>query len=107
AFGPELQPLGPGVELFRRIAGLEIIVALLQPRINEIGGNVRYRRIGAVLGEHDWRLDLAQQGDEGGRAKTVMPDFNDMAELAPVQLARQQFEELAEIGFVEFLGWRE
>src|ERR1700704_1354526 len=45
ALGPGLEPLGPGIELLRRIAGLEFIIAFLQPRVDEIGGNVGNRRI--------------------------------------------------------------
>ena len=107
AIGPELQPLGPGIELLRRIAGLDVVIALLQPRIDEVADDVGDRRIGAVLGEHDRRLELPQQCDEGRHAEAGVADLDHMAQRAPVHLARQQFEELAEIGLVEFLGRRE
>src|SRR5207247_5645115 len=67
----------------------------------------RDRRIFAVLREHDRRLELPQQRDEFGYAKAVVPHLDDMTEVAAVELARQQFEKLAEIAFVEFLGRRE
>src|SRR6185437_382252 len=51
ALGPELQAPGPGIELFWRIAGLEVVIALLQAGIDKIGGDVGDRRVGAMLGE--------------------------------------------------------
>src|SRR5262245_4805088 len=105
--GPRLKTLGPGIKLLWRIAGLDRVVTFLQPRIDEITGDVGYRRVLAVLGEHDRRLELPDQGDELGHAKTVVPDFDDMAQRAAVELARQQLQEFAEIGAVELFGRRE
>src|SRR6185503_563671 len=45
AICPGLKALGPGVELFRRIAGLELVIALLQPRIDEVADDVGDRGI--------------------------------------------------------------
>src|SRR5260370_16319932 len=36
-----------------------------------------------------------------------MPDLDDVSQRPPVELARQQFQKLAEIGLVELLGRRE
>src|ERR1035438_1670089 len=52
AAGPGLKPLRPGIELFRRITGLELVIALLQPQIDEIADDVGDRWIFAVLCEH-------------------------------------------------------
>src|SRR6266404_3365489 len=38
AAGPQLESPRPGVELLGRIAGLDLVVTLLQPRIDEIAG---------------------------------------------------------------------
>ena len=107
ACGPGLKPLRPGVELFRRIAGLEFVIALLQPRIDEIAGDVGDGWILAMFGENHRRLELPYQGDELRHREAVVPNFDDMAQRAAVEFARQQLEELAEIGRVEFLGRRE
>src|SRR5579871_3924180 len=105
--GPELQALGPCIELLRRIAGLEIVIALLQSRIDEISRDIRDRRVGAVLGKHHGRLEFTQQRNKGRSAETVVPYLDDVTQLAAVDLARQQLQEFTEIGFVEFLGRRE
>jgi hypothetical protein len=107
AGGPQLKPPGPGIELFRRIAGLDLVIAFLQPGVNEIADDIGDGRILAVLGEHDRRCELAQQRDKTGHTKAVVAHLDHMAQRAPLQLARQQFEKLAEIHFIEFLGRRE
>ena len=60
-----------------------------------------------MLGEHDGRFEFAQQRDEIGHAETVVAHLDHVTQRAAFELARQQFEEFAEIGFVEFLGRRE
>jgi hypothetical protein len=52
AAGPQLQPLRPGIELLRRIAGLDIVIALLQQRVNEISGDVGNGGLATVFGKH-------------------------------------------------------
>jgi len=52
-------------------------------------------------------LPLAQQRDEIRRAETVVAHFHHMTQCAAFELARQQFEKFAEIGFVELFGRRE
>src|SRR6185437_5201379 len=44
--------------------------------------------------------------DKGRRAEAVVPDLDDMAQFPSVDLARQQFQEFAEIRFVELLRRR-
>src|SRR5258707_13717241 len=93
ARGPELQPLGPGVELLWWIAGLDLVVALLQPGIAEIADHIGDRGIAAVLGERYWRFELYQERDEGVDAETRMAHLDDVPQRAAVELARQQFQE--------------
>jgi hypothetical protein len=107
AAGPGLKAFRPGVELLWRITGLQLVIALLQPGIDKVAGDVGDRWIFAVLGEHHRRLEFSQQRDELGHAKTVVPDLDHMAQRAPLERARQQFQKLGEIGFIEFLGRRE
>ncbi len=107
AAGPVLKPPGPGVELLRRIAGLQFVIALLQPGIDEVAGDVGDRRIFAMLGKHHGHLVLADERDEFGYAKAVVTHLDHMAQRAAVELARQQLKKLAKIGAVEFLGRRE
>ena len=56
-----------------------------------------------MVGEHDGDLEFAQQRDEFRRLEAVVPHLDDVAELAAVERAGQQFEKAAEIGLVEFL----
>ena len=58
AGGPGLKPGSPGVELFWRIAGFQLVSALLQPRIDEITDDVgdrgyreRFRLCAAAEGQ--------------------------------------------------------
>ena len=60
-----------------------------------------------MVGEYNRHFVLAQQRDEFGRAKTIVADFDDVTQRAAVDFVRQQFEEAAEIGGVEFFGRRE
>ena len=50
---------------------------------------------------------LAQQRDERRRAETVISHFDHMAQGEAIELAWQQVEKGAEVGFVELLGRRE
>src|SRR4030095_15413025 len=52
-------------------------------------------------------FELPQQGDEIRHAETVMPYLDHVTQRASLELARQQLEELAEIGLVELFGRRE
>src|SRR6267154_653941 len=58
--GPRLKPLRPGIQRLRRIAGLDFVIALLQPRVNEIAGHVCDGGIAAVFDEHHRRCELPQ-----------------------------------------------
>lgn len=60
-----------------------------------------------MLGVHDRNVVLAQQRNERRRLETVMTNFDDVPQLAAVDLPRQQLEEFAEVGFVVLLGRRE
>ena len=60
-----------------------------------------------MVREHDRDAELTKKRDELRRAEAGMADFDDMTYSPPVGLGRQQFEELSEIGGVEFLGRRE
>src|SRR5437588_6472063 len=48
SLGPGLKPLAPGVELLWRVAGLDLVIALLESRVDEITGDVGDRRIFAM-----------------------------------------------------------
>jgi hypothetical protein len=103
ATGPGLKALGPGVELLRRIAGLELVIALLQPRIDEVADDVGDRGIFAVLGEHDGRLELAQQCDEFRHAETVMPHLDHVTQRAPSSLRGSSSRNLPKSASSNFL----
>src|SRR2546423_4635541 len=82
AGGPDLQPLSPGIELLRRIAGLDIVIALLQPRVDEFARDVCYRRISTMFGEHNRRCEFSQQRNERWHAKAIVTHLDHMAQLA-------------------------
>ena len=84
-----------------------LVLALLQPRVDEIADGIGNGRIFLVLGEHDRHVVLAQQGDELRRAERIVAHLHDVAQLAAVELVRQQRQEGAEVGGVELLGRRE
>src|SRR5215472_361462 len=58
ALSPKPEAAGPGIQLFRWVAGLDLIIALLQAGVNEVADHVRNCWIGAVFGEHDRRFEL-------------------------------------------------
>ena len=60
-----------------------------------------------MLREHHGRIELVAAARRNRARRTVVADFDHVAQLAAFEFARQQFQELAEIGRVEFLGRRE
>ena len=60
-----------------------------------------------VIGVHDRHVELAQQRDEFGVAETIVANLDDVPQRLSVEFCRQQFEEAAEVGSIEFLGRRE
>src|SRR5262249_48606313 len=107
ALRPGFAAHRPAIERFRRIACLELLVALLQPRVDKIAGDVCDGRISVVFGKDHRHVELTQKRDERRRLETVVTDLHDVTQSVPVESLWQQFEESAEIGFVEFLVRRE
>ena len=104
AFSPGAQSTRPGLDLFRRIGGRCRVLAALQPRINEFAGRIGNVGILHVVGVNDRHAKFAQQRDEFSVAEAVVADLDDVAQLMPRELSRQQFEERAEIARLEFFG---
>ena len=107
AMRPGLQPAGPGVDLLRRIGRRYGVLAALQPGIDEVAGDVGDVWIFGVVGEYDRHFECPQQRNEVRRAETVMAHFDDVADRVAAEFIRQQFQEAAEIGGVEFFRRRE
>ena len=107
ALRPGLGARGRLVERLGRIAGLQLLISLLQSRVDEVAGEVGDGRIGGVLREHDRISELAQQRNESQRLEALVAHLDDVAQAVAVESLRQQFEEGSEIGLVEFLGGRE
>ena len=57
-----------------------------------------------TVGANDRHAKFAQQRDEFSVAEAVVADLDDVAQLMPRELSRQQFEERAEIARLEFFG---
>src|SRR5690348_9975200 len=104
---PNVGALRPSIERLGGIGGRDVVLALLQTRIDEIGGHVRNARIGRVLGIDDSDRELAQERDELRGAEAVMAHFDDVAQLQAVRLRRQQLEKGAEVRRLELLERRE
>src|SRR5262249_55203278 len=90
AGGPKLETLRPSVQLLRRITGLDLVAAFLQPGIDEVADDIGDRGISVMFGIDDRRLELAQQRDKTRRAETVVANLHHMTQRAAVELARQQ-----------------
>ena len=104
---PGARATGPRVERRFGVGGLDRVLALLQARIDEVARDVGDRRIVVMLGKHHGNVEFAQQRYERRRAETVVSHLDDMAQRTAVKRRREEFEEAAEVRFVELFRRRE
>ena len=107
ALRPDFAARSPAIECLRRIAGLEFFITLLQPCVDKISSDVCDGRVRIVLCKDHGHLELAQKRNEHFGLETVVADLDHMAQRVAIECLREQFEEAAEIGLVEFLVRRE
>jgi len=107
ALRPRSQPRRPSVDLFRRIGGRDLVLATLQPGIDEIACDIGDIWISRMVGEYDRHVEFAHERDEFGPAETVVPHLDNVAQRAAIEPVRQQFEKAAEVAGIEFFGGRE
>ena len=106
-FRPGLGAAGPGVELARGIGSGKRVVASLQPRIDNVAGEIGDVRpaLGVDIGDGDARV--ARELDETRNGEARVANLDHVVELPSIELVRQQVEELAEVVLVEALEGRE
>src|SRR5262249_34874708 len=72
ALGPGFRARRPGVDLLQRVGGLDLVIALLQPRVDEVAGEIGDPWVFGVLGEDHRHGQFAQQIDDSRGAKAGM-----------------------------------
>src|SRR5262249_2391321 len=97
----------PLTDLLWRISRRHVVLALLQPRVNEIGGDVGDIRIGSMVGVDRRHAELTKQRDECRRLEAVVANLDHVPQATSVEAAGQQLEKSAEVGLVELLERRE
>jgi hypothetical protein len=107
ALRPNSCAVSPCIEFARRISRRQRVITPLQPRIDHIAGEIGDIRpaLGVDIGDGD--AGRAQQFGEARRVEAVVANLDDVVELASLDLAGQQIQELAEIDFVKALEGRE
>lgn len=107
ALFPGSDACRPAIQFARRIARCKRGLAALQPDIDKIRANIGNLRKFGRVGVADGNVVMAQQVDEGLRAETLVPDFDDMPQAQTFLLPRQAFQKAGEICGIEFFGRRE
>src|SRR6516164_3872462 len=97
----------PGLDLGKRIAGLDLLARALQAPIGEIGRHIGDRWIFVAVGEDDGDRMLARERDELRHEEALMAHLDGVAKLQAILLLRQERKEGAEILLLELLGRRE
>jgi hypothetical protein len=89
ALRPALGAAGPGVELARGIGSGERVVASLQPRVDDVSGEVCDIRpaLGIDIGDGDACVARELGEARGGEARVA--DLDDVVEFLSVELVRQ------------------
>src|SRR3546814_4335522 len=81
AFRPDAGLLRPAVERVRVIAGFDIVLAALEPRIGEVGGLFVDAREFVAVGINHRHVALAQHVDEGRVAEAFVRSEEHTSEL--------------------------
>src|SRR3546814_10763247 len=97
AFRPDAGLLRPAVERVRVIAGFDIVLAALEPRIGEVGGLFVDAREFVAVGINHRHVALSQHVDEGRVAEAFVPDFDRVAQRPPVLRVGEQVEAAREL----------
>jgi hypothetical protein len=78
----------PSLKRIERVAGGLFLGATAKPSINEIARDVLEGREKAVIDERNGDAMTAQQLDERRGRKAPVANFDDVANLAPIEVAR-------------------
>ena len=102
-FRPGLGAAGPGVELAWGVGSGKRVVASLQPRIDNVSGKVGDVRPALGIDIGDGNARVARELGETRNGEARVANLDHVVELASVELARQQIDELAKVVLVETL----
>src|SRR5262249_60242857 len=94
---PKLGPVRPLPQVLGLVGSRQRIIALLQPRIDHIAGDVSHTGPALSIDIGDRRAGVAGKLDEARRSEARMAYLDDMVELAPIEIAGQQIEEPSEV----------
>src|SRR5262249_55061045 len=101
--GPGARLFRPAIESLGVIAGLDIFLRAHQPGIGEIRRPLIDKGIIIAVGEDDRSIVTMREFVERLTLKALMSYFEHMAELQPMQLARQKVEKSLHVSRFEFL----